>query len=403
MEKELKLSLFDEIKMGDFKLTSRIAMAAMTRQRADEITQEPSNLHVRYYSERAEDAAFVLTECTGVSIRGNCFPGATSIFSKSQVKAWKIVTEEVHKKKGLIFLQIFHGGRCGAEDVLGGKPLAPSKLTNRFMSKNLRRELVPCVEPIEMTKDDIKLVIDEFYQGALNAKEAGFDGIELHGANGYLVDQFLRDSSNIRKDEYGGSIENRCRFLLEVIEKFIEVFGAGKVGVKLSLCGRLNDMWDTDPLPLGKYLFSQLGKRKIAFIELMQPPDFRVVKSHYDIPGEEQIKSIFAELKPFFRYEEKLDYEPCLIGNNNLDLAIGNELLINKHIDMVTFGRMYISNPDLIYRLKNNIQLTDPNPDTFYTSGEEGYTTYKKIIKINESKENYEVNKNNEMNIIKRD
>jgi len=255
-----------------------------------------------------------------------------------------------------------------------------------------------------------------------NAKEAGFDGVELHGANGYLVDEFLRDGTNKREDNYGGSVENRCRFALEIIDKCIGVFGSGGcVGIKISPCGRFNDMFDSNPTELYKHLLGELGKRRVAFVEVMQPPDFRKVQNFYGIDGEEQIPEIFKTLKPFFVYpkktekienneitekngkeeknwkeegkevkeekkegkkeekeENKEDYEPVFIANNGLTFDSAKDLLAKGYCDMVTFGRSYISNPDLVYRFKNGFDLTPPDFDTFYTPGEKGYTTYSK-------------------------
>lgn len=375
--------IFQEYKMGDYLLSSRIGMAALTRMRADNNSRVPNDLHVEYYSQRAE-AAFILTECSGVSVEGSGIPMSCGIYSNEQVEGWKKVTKAVHDKGGKIFLQIWHSGRCGHESVIKSKPLSSSSVKNRFMTKNDKLEMVECHEPIEMSTDDIKKVLKEFEDGAINAKKAGFDGLELHAANGYLIDQFLRDGCNKRTDEYGGSIENRCKFPLEVIDKLIGVFGAGKVGIKISPCGRLNDMFDSNPLELYKYFLKQLGDRNVAFVEIMQAPDFRLVKSFYDIPGEDQIKDIFKTLKEFFVYKDKnVEYKPTLIANNNLDLKTAKLLIENNHCDMVTFGRMFISNPDLISRLKNDYELNVVDQDTLYSQGEKGYTDYKFYSKTN--------------------
>lgn len=389
LEKEFKNEfinniLFEEYVMGDYTLPNRIGMAALTRMRADNDTRVPNNLHVEYYSQRAENTAFILTECSGVSVEGSGIPMSCGIYSDDQIEGWKKVTKAVHEKGGRIFLQIWHSGRCGHDSVIKSKPLSSSAVRNRFLTKNNKLEMVDCQEPIQMSKDDIKKVLNEFEQGAINAKKAGFDGVELHAANGYLIDQFLRDGCNIRNDEYGGSIENRCRFPLEVIDKLISVFGAGKVGIKISPCGRLNDMFDSNPLELYKYFLNQLGERNIAFIEIMQAPDFRLVKSHFEIAGEDQIKDIFKTLKEFFVYKDKsIKYKPTIIGNNNLDIKSAKYFVENGYCDMVTFGRMFISNPDLVYRFKNNLELTIPDQETFYTQGEKGYTDYKYYSNLN--------------------
>lgn len=384
MEKETrKLSLFDNYTMGTDKLSSRIAMAALTRMRANPKTGVPNDLHVKYYSERAEDAAFVLTECTAISKNGLAFPGACGIYSKEQIEGWKKVTNAVHDKKGKIYIQIWHCGRAASINDIESSPIAPS-LVQEHQGKHAST-------PHVLLENEISEVIDTFYQGALNAKEAGFDGVELHGANGYLVDQFLKDSSNRRKDKYGGSIENKCRFALEVIDKLIEVFGAGRTGIKVSPCGRMGLMFDNDPVNLYKHLLRELGKRKIAFVEVMQAPDFNIGKYQYYSPtGEEQIPEMFKTMKPFFYYDKDFtDYKPTFIANNNLDYEASCRLLGDGLCDMVTFGRMYISNPDLVYRLKNGYKLTNPDWNSVYSDGELGYTTYLKydqLLKLTNSK-----------------
>lgn len=201
----------------------------------------------------------------------------------------------------------------------------------------------------------------------------------LHSANGYLSDQFLRDCSNKRTDKYGGSIEKRCTFTLEVIDKLIEVFGASRVGIKLSPCGRFNDMFDSDPLSLCKYLLPELGKRKIAFVEVAKAPDFRKVDNLYGIEGEDQIENFFGTLKSLFFYEDQnVGYKPTFIANNGIDLETAKNLVSEGKCDLVSFGRLYISNPDLAERFKNGWELTPPQIETFYTPGDEGFITYKK-------------------------
>lgn len=375
-------SLFQSYKLGTKTLSSRIAMSALTRMRADPITSVPNDLHVKYYSERAEDAGMVFTECTAIEARGNSFPGACGIYNKEQIDGWKKVTKAVHERNGTIFLQLFHCGRATAEEISGNSIIAPSSIRNRHKTRNGAGKYVICGIPEEMNHEEIYNVVSLFEQAAKNAHDAGFDGIELHGANGYLVDSFLRDASNQRNDEYGGSVEKRCRFPLEIIDKFIKVFGTDKIGMKVSPCGRLNDMFDSNPELLYSHLFKELGKRKAAFVEVMQPPDFINAVNLYKIKGEEQMPEIFKTLKPFFTYDQnninKVDYEPTFIANTNLNFQSASELLDKGYCDMVTFGRNYIANPDLVYRLKNNLELNLPDHSTFYGPGEKGYTTYTK-------------------------
>lgn len=359
--------LFKPIKMGAYEFENRIAMAALTRCRADIKTGIPTEMHVQYYSERAKDTAFILTECASICPRSNAFPGACGIYSDSQVEGWRQVTEAVHKVNGRIFLQIWHCGRAGLKTLLDADPLAPSAIKNRHKAR-LNRDFVESDTPLEMTVEDIDNVIEEFRIGAKNAKLAGFDGVELHGANGYLVDSFLRDATNTRTDNYGGSPENRCRFALQVMDVLIEVFGADKVGIKISPLGRLNDMFDSNPIETYSYLLKELSKRNVSFVEIMKAPEFRPVPNLYDIPGEEQVEDIFTALKPFFN--------GVLIANNSLNYETASKLIEEKTADMVTFGRLFIANPDLVERFKNNYQLNIPDEKSFYTPGKEGYIDY---------------------------
>lgn len=226
-----------------------MVMAALTRCRADPANGIPNDLMVEYYGQRAGFGA-ILTECSQISALSNGFPGSGGIYTKEQVEGWKKVTQKVHEKGSKIILQIWHCGRAALKEFLGGEsPIAPSAIaisTPHAYTKG------PYPVPKEMTKEDIHTVIEEFRQGAKNAKEAGFDGVELHAANGYLVDQYLKDGSNTRTDEYGGSIQNRMRFCLEALDALIGVFGADKVGIKISPTGRYNDMYDSNALELTK-------------------------------------------------------------------------------------------------------------------------------------------------------
>ena len=228
-----RIKLLTSFKLGDLELPNRVVMAALTRQRADYESQIPNDLHVEYYSARAS-AGFILTECSSVSPEGNCFPGAASIFNDEQTAGWKNVVDAVHAKGGRIFHQIWHGGRASHPNHVGGlETYGPSAIaiTSTVHTKNGREQHVA---PKAATKEDIQRLVADFRKGAENVKKAGFDGIELHGAHGYIVDQFLQETSNQRDDEYGGSFENRARFLFEVLDQILEVFPPERVGIKLS-------------------------------------------------------------------------------------------------------------------------------------------------------------------------
>jgi N-ethylmaleimide reductase len=358
--------LLEEMKLGPYQLRNRVIMSPLTRIRADPLTGVPNDLHIQYYTERAIDAGLVITECSPVSRRGNCFPGCCGIWTDEQVEGWKKVIESVHKNGGRIYLQIWHCGRAAKSDWLEGQqPLSSSAVRNRHAP----RGGLEYDTPQEMTKEDIQEVLTQFRKGAENAKKAGFDGLELHAANGYLVDQFLRDAVNQRKDEYGGSVENRCRFALEVMDNLIDVFGADKVGIKVTPTGRFNDMFDSDPVALYTYLFSELNKRNVSFVEITRAPEFRPVPNYYNIKGEEQIPNIYETFRPLFK--------GIIMANNGFNFESGSKIVEDGLVDFVTFGRLYISNPDLVYRFKNNFPLTIADEKTFYTPGATGYTDYK--------------------------
>jgi N-ethylmaleimide reductase len=358
MEKSAK-TLLSGIKLGRYELRNRAAMSALTRCRANYADGIPNNLHVKYYSERAANAAFVLTECSAVHPRGNCFPGSTGIWNNDQVEGWKKVTEAVHEKNGRIFLQIWHSGRATTSDMIGGlKPIAPSAVKNRFKGD----------EPEALTTDGIKEIVDLFRKGAERALKAGFDGVELHGANGYLVDQFLRDATNLRKDEYGATLEGRCKLALELIDALSSVYGSDRVGIKLSPVSRYNDMFDSDPVATFTYLLKELNKKKIAFAEIVQAPESPMIPNLYGVKGEDQIPDTFSTFRPAF--------SGVLIGNNNFDPVSAEALLSSGKADMITFGRMFLANPDLVNRIKNGYELNAPDYATFYTPGAKGYCDY---------------------------
>ncbi len=360
--------LLDTIKMGAYNLKNRVAMAALTRMRADAQTGVPNDLHVKYYSERAEGAAFILTECSPISTQAEGFPGATGIYTPEHVEGWKKVNEAVHKVNGRIFLQIWHAGRTNRI-----APVGPSAIPMRSASDSSPTGWKESLTPRELCEADILQIVEDFRFGAANALKAGFDGVQLHGANGYLIDEFLRDATNKRTDQYGGSIENRCRFPLMVIDALTSVFGADKVGIKLSPVGRFQDMFDSDPEALMKHILTELSKRNVAFVELVKAPEFMPVPNYYGIAGEDQLPTIYKTLRPFFN--------GTLIANNGFDWQSGNEVLQSGEADMVTFGRPFMANPDLVERWTNGWELNAVDYDKAYGGGAEGYCDYPKYQK----------------------
>ncbi|EAR89565.1 FAD/FMN-binding family oxidoreductase (macronuclear) [Tetrahymena thermophila SB210] len=367
------LSLYFQTgKIGSIQVKNRFVMAALTRCRANPATGIANDIMVDYYSQRAS-FGMILTECSQISPLSNAFPGSAGIYSKEQVEGWKKVTQKVHEKGGKIVLQIWHSGRAVLKEFIGGAdPLAPSAIAIRTPHAYTKG---PHPVPKEMTKEDIKKVVEEFRQGALNAKEAGFDGVQLHGANGYLVDQFLRDGTNKRTDEYGGSIANRTRFLLECLDALISVFGADKVGIKLSPTGRYNDMYDSNPKELMKYVLAELEKKKIAFVEVKRHGFLESSKDpnqENDDFGQTQPKKQWPDI---FQQIRNL-YKGTLILNDGITKEEGLDLLKNRQADFISFGQFAISNPDLPYRFKQGLELAKADYTTFFTPGAKGYSDY---------------------------
>ena len=364
MQGETNKTLFDTYQMGDITLSNRIGMAPLTRMRADPKTGIPTDLHAEYYSQRAT-GGFILTEATSVSNQGNSFPGAGGIWNREQMEGWKRVVDAVHSKGGKILLQIWHGGRAATSDLTGEQPLAPSALPMRGFDK--QGNPTTGQVPKAMTFEDIEQVKEEFRSGAIRAKEAGFDGIELHGANGYLIDEFIRDGTNQRTDEYGGSIENRMRFCLEVIDELIAVFGKGRVGIKLTPAGRSQDMYDSNAIESYTYLLNKLDEKGIAFVELAEASAYEG-KTNY-VSGRKQIPEVAKTFRSAFK--------GTLITNQNHTPETALDFISKGWADLVSFGKLYISNPDLADRVKNGWELnTKWDASTFYVGGSKGYTDY---------------------------
>jgi len=343
--------LFDPIRVGDLDLPNRIWMAPLTRCRAGE-GRVPVPLMAEYYVQRAS-AGLILTEATSVSAMGVGYPNTPGIWSAEQVQGWKSVTNAVHQAGGHIFLQLWHVGRISDPLYLDGKtPVAPSAVQPAGHVSLVRPEK-PFVTPRALETHEITGVIEEFRQGARNALEAGFDGVELHAANGYLIDQFLQDKTNLRTDEYGGPIENRARLLLETIDAITSVWGNNRVGVHLAPRGDAHDMGDSNLKQTFLYAASELGRRKLAFICAREGlgPD---------------------RLGPLI----KQAFGGIFVANESFDQDTGNQVLASEEADAVAYGKLFISNPDLPRRFREKLALTPPDAQTFYGSGPKGYTDY---------------------------
>ncbi|CAB3736399.1 N-ethylmaleimide reductase [Achromobacter deleyi] len=343
--------LFEPLRVGDLTLPNRIIMAPLTRQRASE-GRVPNELMAEYYVQRA-GAGLILTEATSVTPQGVGYADTPGLWSQDQVKGWRKVTDAVHAAGGRIFAQLWHVGRISDPVFLNGElPVAPSAIAADG-HVSLVRPKRGYVVPRALETDEMPGVVEAYRRGALLAKEAGFDGVEVHGANGYLLDQFLQDSTNHRTDGYGGSLEGRARLMLEVIDACVSVWGAGRVGLHLSPRGDSHTMGDSDPLTTFSYVARAARRRSLAFL---------CVREH------EGADSIGPQLREAFG--------GVYIGNEGYTRESAEAAIEAGRVDAVAFGVQYIANPDLAQRFAKNAPLNAPDSSTFYSAGAAGYTDY---------------------------
>ncbi|MDB5907215.1 MAG: alkene reductase [Massilia sp.] len=345
-------TLFDPITIGDLQLRNRIIMAPLTRSRAVGGERVPNSLMTEYYVQRAS-AGLILTEATSVTPQGVGYANTPGIWSDEQVEGWKEITAAVQKAGGRIFLQLWHVGRISDPEFLNGDaPVAPSAIAAAG-HVSLLRPTRGYVVPRALATEELPGVVAAFRKGAENARLAGFDGVELHGANGYLLDQFLQDRSNQRTDNYGGSIENRARLMLEVTDACIDVWGANRVGMHLAPRRDSHDMGDSDPAATFGYVARELKKRGIAFI------------CAREAIGEDS-------LGPYLKKE----FGGVYIANEKMTRESAEQLMATGNADAVAFGQLFIANPDLPQRLKAGASLNPTRPELFYAPGPEGYIDY---------------------------
>jgi 2,4-dienoyl-CoA reductase-like NADH-dependent reductase (Old Yellow Enzyme family) len=344
-------NLLDPIQVGDLHLPNRVFMAPLTRLRgtADHIS---TPMMIEYYTQRAK-AGLIISEGTPVDPMGVGYANVPGIWSQAQVEAWKPITAAVHNAGGHIFAQIWHVGRISDPEFLNGQlPVAPSAIAAAGTVSLLRPQRA-FVTPRALETSEVKGVVEAFRRGAQNAQAAGFDGVELHGANGYLLDQFLQDGSNQRTDEYGGPIENRARLMLEATDAAISVFGAGRVGMHLAPRGDSHGISDSDRVATFSYVARELGKRKIAFIAAREHVGPDSIGPH--------LKQLFGGI---------------FVANEAIDQKTGQQLLDEGKADAVAFGKLFIANPDLPVRFARHAPLNRPEPNTFYAPGPHGYIDY---------------------------
>lgn len=355
-------SLFSPLQLGRYKLTHRVVMPPLTRMRAG-TGNVPNPLAPEYYGQRASEGGLIIAEATQVSLGGQGYPATPGIHSAEQVAGWKKVTEAVHAKGGIIFLQLWHTGRSSHSSFQpnGELPVAPSAIAitgQTALTPDWKP--VPYETPRALELGEIPGIIEGYREGARNATAAGFDGVEIHGANGYLLQQFLDDCSNKRTDIYGGSVENRARLLLEVTQALIEIWGADRVGVRLSPFGTYNDVGDSDPIGLYGYVLKRLSEFGVAYVSLIEARTSAGME--IDTPQE------VSALRPF--------WPGTLILAGGFTAKSAEEAIRSGQADAVAFGRQFIANPDLPARLKLGAPLNHHERATFYGGGAAGYVDY---------------------------
>ena len=351
-------TLFSPAHFGDLALANRVVMAPLTRSRAG-AGLVPSPLAAEYYAQRA-GAGLIITEATQVSRGAQGYLDTPGIYTPDQVTGWRAVADAVHAKGGRIVVQLWHVGRISHSSLLpeGVQPVAPSAI--RANAKTFTADgFVDVSEPRALALEEIPGVVDEFRTAARNAIDAGFDGVEIHGANGYLIDQFLRDGANHREDAYGGSIENRTRFLFEVVKAVADEIGAGRVGVRLSPVTPAGDLRDSDPQPLFERAVERLDTLGIAYIHVIEGAT----------GGDRNVA-------PFDYPALRRRFSGAWIVNNGYDRAMALDAVASQQADAVAFGVPYLANPDLVVRLEQDAPLNTPDSDTFYGGGAKGYTDY---------------------------
>ncbi|MEE4255742.1 MAG: alkene reductase [Bacteroidales bacterium] len=357
----MPVMLLTPFQLGKIMLPNRIIMAPLTRSRAT-IEGVPTPMMAEHYSKRAS-AGLIIAEACNISRQGTGYPFTPGIYTEEMIEGWRAVTAAVHDAGGRIYLQLWHVGRHSHPYYHGGKaPVAPSAILEDGSIKT-PEGIKDTVLPRALEIKEIHNIIQDYGQAAANAIEAGFDGVEVHGANGYLIDQFLQDATNKRVDEYGGSMENRSRFLFEVISEVTRRIGAARTGLRLSPSGIKLDVSDKDPVGLFSYVIDKLNEYKLAYLHIMEP---YVDVSH--LPHYLQDR----EITPFFR---KI-YRGTLMTNVGFDAESGEKTLREGHADLIAYGKAFISNPDLVQKFRTGAPLTPWDTETFYTQGEKGYNDY---------------------------
>jgi len=362
-------SLFSPLEVGPYQLAHRVVMAPLTRMRAARPSLAPRPLNADYYAQRATAGGLIIAEASPVMATGFGNPGVPGIWSEQQIEGWRKVVGAVHAKGGIIFLQLWHVGRVSHSSFQpgGALPVAPSAIaiSTEFKAMTADGKVSAYETPRALETAEIAGIVAAFRHAAKNAMAAGFDGVEIHGANGYLLEQFLQSRSNQRTDRYGGSIENRARLLLEVTQAAIEVFGASRVGVRLSPYGIANDSGEADPMPLYSHVVHALSPLGLAYAHFIEPRSSGAGRAEVNWQNVPSAMLLFRPL-----------WKGVLIAAGGFSGEAAEAAVAQGHADAVAFGRIFISNPDLPRRLRHGYPLTPYNRATFYGGEEKGYTDY---------------------------
>ena len=362
-------SLFSPLQVGPYRLNHRVVMAPLTRMRAERSSRAPRPLNAEYYAQRATPGGLIIAEASPVMATGFGNAGVPGIYSDAQIAGWRGVVDAVHAKGGLIFLQLWHVGRASHSSYQPGGvlPVAPSAVPISAELKTITADGKPAFyeTPRALETAEVAGIVEAFRQAAGNAMKAGFDGVEVHGANGYLIEQFLQSRSNLRTDQYGGGIENRARLLMEITQAVIGVWGANRVGVRLSPYGIANDSGEADPMPLYTHVVEGLNPLGLAYLHFIEPRSSgagRAEVNHQNVP------SAMVLFRPIWK--------GVLITAGGFTGETAEAAIAEGHADAVAFGRIFISNPDLPRRLSEGFPLTPYSRATFYGGEEKGYTDY---------------------------
>jgi N-ethylmaleimide reductase len=368
--KAVEFPLFQQVKLGRYTLPHRVIMAPLTRSRARQPGNVPTLLMASYYAQRAS-AALIISEATQVSMQGQGYAWTPGIHSQEQVEGWRVVTSSVHAVGGLMFMQLWHVGRISHPALQPDNmlPVAPSAIKpagSAFIEgERGEGELVPFVTPRALDTMEMPYVVKQYVRGARNALAADFDGIEIHAANGYLIDQFINSKTNLRTDKYGGTVANRTRLLLEIVEAVIPLWGADRIGVRLSPLGSFNDIGDDDPETTFGSIAETLSGYDLAYLHIVNPATAELEKGKKPDPRALKMVQLIRD-----------SYRGTLVIAGGFDLKTANAWIAEGRADAIAFGRKFISNPDLPMRLRLDAPLNRDDPTTYYGGGAKGYTDY---------------------------